>query len=82
MQNKLNTFISIFLITACGGSSTSALHQAVATDLRFLIVVLKVNNDLEWLGDLAANIAEDIIFMEEGIWRQTEDKRLTDRSAL
>lgn len=34
-----------------------ALHQPVAIDLRFLIVVLKVNNDLERMGDQAVNIA-------------------------
>lgn len=34
-----------------------ALHQPVATDLRFIITVLKVNNDLERMGDLASNIA-------------------------
>ena len=35
--------------------------------------------DVELLGDLATNIAEEIIFMEEGeiVRRQTEDKRLT-----
>ncbi|MBN2492423.1 MAG: phosphate signaling complex protein PhoU, partial [Planctomycetes bacterium] len=35
-----------------------ALHQPVAADLRFVVVVMKVNNDLERMGDLAANIAE------------------------
>ena len=35
-----------------------ALHQPVATDLRFIIAVLKINNDLERIGDLAVNIAE------------------------
>jgi len=35
-----------------------ALHQPVATDLRFIITVLKVNNDLERVGDLAGNMAE------------------------
>lgn len=34
-----------------------ALHQPVAKDLRFIIAVLKVNNELERLGDQAANIA-------------------------
>jgi len=34
-----------------------ALHQPVATDLRFVVAVLKVNNDLERVGDLAGNIA-------------------------
>lgn len=34
-----------------------ALHQPVAADLRFVITVLKVNNDLERMGDLAVNIA-------------------------
>lgn len=35
-----------------------ALHQPVAIDLRFIIAVLKINNDLERIGDLSANIAE------------------------
>jgi phosphate transport system protein len=34
-----------------------ALHQPMAADLRFVVSVLKVNNDLERMGDLAANIA-------------------------
>lgn len=35
-----------------------ALHQPVASDLRFVIVALKVNNDLERIADLAVNIAD------------------------
>jgi len=35
-----------------------ALHQPVAADLRFIVAVLKVNNDLERMGDLAKNIAK------------------------
>lgn len=37
-----------------------ALHQPVAADLRFVIAVLKINNDLERIGDLALNIAKRI----------------------
>jgi len=38
-----------------------ALYQPVAGDLRFVIAVLKMNNDLERMGDLAANIAKRAI---------------------
>jgi phosphate transport system protein len=40
-----------------------ALHQPVAADLRFLVTVLKVNNDLERMGDLSVNIAERASFL-------------------
>jgi phosphate transport system protein len=40
-----------------------ALHQPVAVDLRFLVAVLKINNDLERVGDLAVNIAERALFL-------------------
>ena len=46
-----------------------ALHQPVAIDLRFIVAVLKINNDLERIGDLAVNIAERAQFLcqDEGI---------------
>ncbi|NQV38784.1 MAG: phosphate signaling complex protein PhoU [Candidatus Marinimicrobia bacterium] len=40
-----------------------ALHQPVAIDLRYIISVLKINNDLERIGDLAENIAERAEFL-------------------
>ena len=37
-----------------------ALYQPVARDLRFLITVIKVNNEMERIGDYAAQIAKRI----------------------
>ena len=35
-----------------------ALHQPVAIDLRYIVASLKINNDLERIGDLALDIAK------------------------
>ncbi len=37
-----------------------ALHQPFAVDLRFINAVIKINNDLERVGDEAVNIAERV----------------------
>jgi phosphate transport system protein len=42
-----------------------ALHQPVAIDLRRIAVVLKINNDLERIADLAVNIAERAEHLQE-----------------
>lgn len=40
-----------------------ALHQPVASDLRFVVACMMVNNDLERMADLAANIADRVDFL-------------------
>lgn len=35
-----------------------ALHQPVATDLRFIVSVIKINSDLERIADVAVNISK------------------------
>ena len=42
-----------------------ALHQPVAADLRYLVAVLKINHDLERIGDLAVHIAEGALLLSE-----------------
>jgi len=42
-----------------------ALHQPVARDLRYIVTVLKMNNDLERIGDLAKNCAQQSVHVAE-----------------
>ncbi len=44
---------------------TLALYQPVAMDLRYVVAVLKINNDLERIGDLAVNIAEQALALAD-----------------
>ena len=60
-----------------------ALHQPVAIDLRFIIAVMKINNDLERIGDLAVNISRkavsfageppiEVAFDIAGMWEKAQ----------
>lgn len=40
-----------------------ALQQPMAVDLRFLVAALKINNDLERMGDQAVNIAQAVLVL-------------------
>lgn len=40
-------------------------NQPAAVDLRFLVAVMKINNDLERMGDSAVNIAQSVVQLNE-----------------
>ncbi len=54
-----------------------ALHQPVAIDLRFVVAVLKINNDLERIGDLAANIASRALYISSKERVEIPEKLIT-----
>lgn len=58
-----------------------ALHQPVAIDLRYLVAVLKINNDLERIGDLAQNIAKTAlrILAKQRIVKPIDFREIYDR---
>ena len=70
-----------------------ALHQPVAADLRLIVAALKINNDLERIGDLAVNIARkaassasgppmEIPFDLAGMWQKTQSMLRDSLDAL
>ena len=44
-------------------TSLLALQQPMATDLRFITAAIKINNDLERMGDIAVNIAKRALLL-------------------
>ncbi len=59
-----------------------ALYQPVAIDLRFIITALKINNDLERIGDLAVNIAErgEYLAKQRGIEFPIELEKMAEKT--
>jgi phosphate transport system protein len=55
---------------------TLALHQPVAIHLRQLVAALKINNDLERIGDLAVNIARKATHLAGAAVQQGPERAL------
>lgn len=58
--------------------ATLALYQPVAHDLRFIVAVLQINRDLERVGDMAANIAEQTVALKREPMVDIEEMGLLD----
>lgn len=59
-----------------------ALYQPVANDLRFIVAILKINHDIERIGDLAVNIGERALTLSQHppLQRDFNLLRLADRA--
>jgi phosphate transport system protein len=61
-ENEVNE-MEILIDEVC--TNIIALHQPEAKDLRTVLMILKMNNDLERMGDLAVNISESAEILVE-----------------
>ena len=59
-----------------------ALHQPMAGDLRLLVTMLKVNSDLERIGDHALNIGQAAIRLRESAERPPRPPELDEMSRI
>ena len=61
-----------------------ALQQPMAVDLRFLAAVLKINNDLERIADLAVNIVQAVLRNPDlgGGSREVDLPRMAERTQM
>lgn len=62
LEREINT-LDVEIDEEC--IKTIALRQPVAGDLRFIITAMKITSDLERIGDLAVNIAERVVELNE-----------------
>lgn len=51
-----------------------ALYNPVATDLRFVIAVMKINSDLERIGDYADAIADFVVDFNRSVEKELQEK--------
>lgn len=61
-EDKVNKY-DVKIDKAC--QKLLALRQPVATDLRFIMSTMTINNNLERIGDIAFNIAENFLLMKK-----------------
>lgn len=61
-----------------------ALHQPVASDLRFIITVIKINNEIERIGDMAVSIALRVQSISDcfNTWSQPANNWMYDYSSM
>ena len=67
-----------------------ALYQPVAKDLSFIVAILKINNDLERIGDLSVNIAKQVchlamatkVAFPSELWDMTDKTRAMLKGSL
>ena len=60
-----------------------ALHQPAASDLRLITSIIKVNNDLERVGDCAVNVAQRVLpLTRQGAYTPPNDLRLMGNSVV
>ena len=55
-----------------------ALRQPAAKDLRFIATAIKINYDLERMGDMAVNICERVLELNHGTTAKTLHRFATD----